>query len=765
MCVSLLALPALAVAEAGEEPAEESETVGGEAPAEPETEPPLEEVPPAPEPSEAPAETEDPANTQEPVETGAPVETEAPAQTEEPAASEEPELLDGAGESRTVSYYVGQTLLRQETVAAGGYPAKVPAVDGEGRAITGWLNEAGSIVTVSKIKIEEDTSYYAWYAPQLVSEHIRFINGTGNAMFSPNKQLTRAEAATILYNLLQSKELGPYECTFSDVSSSAWYYTAVRTLASYKVLAGYADGTFRPNQGITRAEFVTILVRLVGVQDADVTFSDVASTHWAADYIATAANKGWVSGYGDGRFKPSATITRAEAVKVVDCMLGRSADAGTLAGGEGILRYLDVPESQWYYPYVMEASIGHTHTSVSGGEVWTDYTVESCGLPAGIHNINGALYYVRRDTNQIAAVTKGVNELDGGLYLAAYDGFAICADFASKPGYVVYDDGSQTALGDGFNLIDGWTYIYWDGDKSAMRKLTADAVNLLDGYYYLANSDGYTICTDMGYESGVVEANGKLYISNGSYTIVATYLDYTASASSPKTRDLKNSTYEYNGNMYYVQADYSLLTDAWQGYLYFDKNGRYTTGDSSLDAYVYSAIKSIINNNALTQQQKLLKAYYYLRGGEGKTPGSNGFGYRQTGEGYTRTRYNGQYQYAWAIKCAKRMFSQKSGMCYEWATAYLYMARRLGFQAYVVVGNVFQDRYSWEDARHCWCMIKWNGVWHISDVEIEWGYLNKWYTGTSTYWNLFDQAVSTEWLTFYMNPECNSIKYYFKDES
>jgi hypothetical protein len=92
------------------------------------------------------------------------------------------------------------------------------------------------------------------------------------------------------------------------------------------------------------------------------------------------------------------------------------------------------------------------------------------------------------------------------------------------------------------------------------------------------------------------------------------------------------------------------------------------------------------------------------------------------------------------------------------------MARRLGFQAYPVVGNVFRDRATSDDARHCWVMIKWDNKWHISDVEVEWGYIARFYTGTSTYWNLFDQTVSSEFVTFYENPEYPTICYYFKNE-
>jgi transposase len=158
-------------------------------------------------------------------------------------------------------------------------------------------------------------------------------------------------------------------------------------------------------------------------------------------------------------------------------------------------------------------------------------------------------------------------------------------------------------------------------------------------------------------------------------------------------------------------------------------------------------------------------AYYYMRGGYDKTYKTSPFRYWNTGLGVMRARYNDQTQYSWTISCAKYMFENSRGMCYEWAAAYLYMARRLGFQSYLVVGNVFSDRSATDAARHCWAMIKWDGKWHISDVELEWGYISSYYTQTSTYWNLFEQTLAMEYLSYYENPECSTIKYIFKDES
>ncbi len=658
--------------------------------------------------------------------------------SEEPAAEEEG-ALDGAGEY-TVTYYSGETVLSTETVQTGQSPAQVPAEDGSGKAISGWLNAAGSFVTPATMKVSGDVDLYAWYAPALETQvHKRYVNGIGNAMFAPNMSLTRAEAATILYNLLVSKESGPYSATFSDVNSWSWYYEAVMTLASYKVLNGVGASLFAPNDYITRAEFVTMLVRIYGVTETTSNFSDVPAGSWFESFVATAADRGWVQGDGDGTFRPNDSITRAEAVVIMNRVLGRKADREMIAAGEGILRYLDVSEKNWYYWDIMEASISHDFLAGSEEESWTDYVVEDCGLEPGIHNINGTICYVSSETKQLVWLEFGLNEVDD-IWL-----------YADKEGYEVHTDLSQMDLIYGFNAVDGH-YFFWDtveGEPLPMKQ----GLNPVQGYTFYADEDGYFI--NNSFQAGIVELGGKLYIAGGNCNIITTYYDYTSGSAVKK--DLAGKTYEYNKNMYYVKEDYSLARNEWIEYLYFDNSGKYTTGDATLDAYVYDLIDGFVDNNALTPERKLLKAYYAIRGGEGaNTQPASGYWYLNYGDAYGKARYNEQKNYNWQQTCAKTFFSTKRGSCYYWACAYLFVARRLGFQSYAVIGDVFRP-----GTIHCWCMIRWDGVWHISDVEVEWGYLNRYYSGNSYYYNLFDQAVSTQWLSYYVSPELSTIKYYF----
>ena len=144
------------------------------------------------------------------------------------------------------------------------------------------------------------------------------------------------------------------------------------------MLKGYPDGTFKPNAPITRAELAVVLTRLsVLVQlSADVspkTFSDVKG-HWAESEIKTAADNGWIAGYDDGTFRPDNSITRAETVTMVNRMLGRNPE--TLSNTEGMRTFSDnMNPGAWYYVAIQEAANGHEYTrNDKGVESWVKVT-------------------------------------------------------------------------------------------------------------------------------------------------------------------------------------------------------------------------------------------------------------------------------------------------------------------------------------------------------------------------------------------------------
>ena len=161
------------------------------------------------------------------------------------------------------------------------------------------------------------------------TNHNAYVSGRTATTFVPNGTLTRAEAAKLLYELMTAQAHKQYDRSdngFSDVPAGKWYVVAVSTLANAGALKGYSNGTFQPGKPINRAEFVTILTGIYGVNTSKgMPFADVGSA-WCHDAVATAYANGWVGGYADGTFHPNQTITRAEAVTILNRVLGRSCD-------------------------------------------------------------------------------------------------------------------------------------------------------------------------------------------------------------------------------------------------------------------------------------------------------------------------------------------------------------------------------------------------------------------------------------------------------
>lgn len=179
----------------------------------------------------------------------------------------------------------------------------------------------------------------------------------------PEGKITRAEVATIYFRMLTDESRTKFwsqSSGYSDVKAGDWFNNAVSTLSNAGIIAGYEDGSFRPNGYITRAEFATIAARFFDVTyNGKNLFPDI-SGHWAKDYINQAANKGFVNGYEDGTFKPDRNITRAEAVTLVNRTLDRHPDKSHFT--KDMLVWPDnMDQTKWYYADMQEATNSHTY--------------------------------------------------------------------------------------------------------------------------------------------------------------------------------------------------------------------------------------------------------------------------------------------------------------------------------------------------------------------------------------------------------------------
>ena len=206
-------------------------------------------------------------------------------------------------------------------------------------------------------------------------DHFAYIVGYPNGNVEPNGNITRAEVATIFFRLL-TEEVRTANSTqsnsLSDVTRGQWFNHAVSTLSSMGIVKGHNDGTFAPNAPITRAEFAAIAARFDDKNtDTSSKFTDIAS-HWAKNEIGIAANKGWINGYPDGTFRPNQYITRAEAMTLVNRVLNRLPENSSDLL-DSMIKWPDNSDaSAWYYLAVQEATNSHYYkTKENKYEKWS----------------------------------------------------------------------------------------------------------------------------------------------------------------------------------------------------------------------------------------------------------------------------------------------------------------------------------------------------------------------------------------------------------
>ncbi|MDR2712658.1 MAG: S-layer homology domain-containing protein, partial [Clostridiales bacterium] len=206
-------------------------------------------------------------------------------------------------------------------------------------------------------------------------DHISYIKGYPDGTVRPDIGITRAEVAMIFWRLLKtSAKNDDVGNSFRDVKDGVWYTQAINYLAMMGILEGYPDGSFKPNQKITRAEFTAIVARFDDLLTGTAApFKDVPQNHWAYKYIVSSYSNVWIIGYPDGTFRPSADITRAEVVTIVNRMLGRALDKSDVPVSLNSL-FIDLSPGHWAFADLIEASIEHDFEWKDNGyETWTNW--------------------------------------------------------------------------------------------------------------------------------------------------------------------------------------------------------------------------------------------------------------------------------------------------------------------------------------------------------------------------------------------------------
>lgn len=349
----------------------------------------------------------------------------------------------------------------EQTVDAGQCPEHLPEIPEadawRGYAVQCWLDDAGQEVDPTQLPVLWPTTYTAKLVRSVsallnTDEHKSYLNGSGG-LLRPLEDISRAEAATMFSNLLRTKDF-PKANNFRDVDPGQWYAEAVSQISTLRIAGGYSDGTFQPSRKITRAEFVKMASSCGSLQDAPCPFVDVSG--WAKPYVASAYAKGWISMNSTKTFRPEDYITRAEAVKIINLMLGRKADPD-VKKKSGVRNFADVFPDHWSYPYIIEASTSHDYVvSEDNKEYWTEHTHYGPAAKPGWLKSGGKTYYVGKDGKCL----RGEQTIDGEKYIF---------------------DSATGAATSGFFMVNGWKRYYKDG------RMMEDISNLgvVSGPYFI----------------------------------------------------------------------------------------------------------------------------------------------------------------------------------------------------------------------------------------------------------------------------------------
>lgn len=245
---------------------------------------------------------------------------------------------------------------------------------GSFKPVVKWLllDEAEEIFDVSAVFADGGTTVTSLAKVNVYSDrfgelnHYRYILGYPDKQFKPNRSMTRAELAAIVARLTENKTVD-YPLPYTDIREGYWATNYIRIATKHGFFQGGQDGKFRPDDSVTRGELAIVMARFLKLEAAapvDRHFTDT-SGHWAGDVIEALYTGKFLKGYTDGSFKPSNTITRVEAVTMINRMLYR----GPLYGLQPL--FPDMPETHWGFGEVQESTQSHlSDRNDDGSEKW-----------------------------------------------------------------------------------------------------------------------------------------------------------------------------------------------------------------------------------------------------------------------------------------------------------------------------------------------------------------------------------------------------------
>ena len=289
-------------------------------------------------------------------------------------------LWEIKGDLKNMSYSTKRITLYLDRPNISYYSAREPMVEYLGTRMAYADPDKGADADIINIYGKQSSSgSTVKVGPQLNrDDHVAYIMGYPDGTVQPKGEITRAEACTIFFRLLTESSRDYYFSKtndYTDVNAGDWFNNAISTLSNAGIVTGYNDGTFRPNQPITRGEMAKIIANFANLNKGTKSFTDL-SGHWSKTYVELAAGNGWIAGYPDGSFRPDQKITRAETVTMINRVLERvPAKELRLLSRSIMLTFPDNNPGDWYYIAIQEASNSHEYQrsvyETTGDEMWT----------------------------------------------------------------------------------------------------------------------------------------------------------------------------------------------------------------------------------------------------------------------------------------------------------------------------------------------------------------------------------------------------------
>ena len=263
---------------------------------------------------------------------------------------------------KVVQIEVGKKPSDPAYVTVGGRSIIVPSHDDDGY----WWFGGGSFKPVETEEQVIDKTEHGI--------HIAYIFGYKDHTFRCEGKITRAEAASMIAHIAKLDLSDNSKPDFKDTPSS-WYNAAINAMVKKNLMFADKNGNFRPNEPITRGEFARAIQFIDKENKKEAPFMDIKG-HEFEEAINQAYANGRIAGYPDGTFKPDESITRAEAVTILNNFDGRMVrERGIEDVKKDLIKFTDLKPSHWAYYEIIEASNSHAYSRISNDskeEKWSN---------------------------------------------------------------------------------------------------------------------------------------------------------------------------------------------------------------------------------------------------------------------------------------------------------------------------------------------------------------------------------------------------------